>query len=344
MASSRPRAARPGDYLSGVSVETPGTTQTTARAHRLEIGEAYRYVVGVETRLPGPRRPHIRFTGALVARYPSSVTFLLLARNDGNVILKNVHGWVMITRGGSHVISQTIAPGTFVSHTSIELPVATPHQHPSAGTRYRVRAELIYQGGIAYLDTGVIFGHRAAQIQAQYTGRGVVRSGTPWWPLAAAAIAALLALAGLWWAWRRRRRPLSRRATVSLLERRLARARKQGTVLSLVCLDLMAPASQSLGRRVAEVVRPALRGSDAVGDLGGGHLLVILPGTGESLAKGLADELTTTLQAAGLTQMVSGARPLTPGADIDLAQLLAQLAPQGHDDQTADYRGAAISA
>ena len=339
-----PRAAKPGDYLSGISVETQGSSQTTAPAHGLQIGESYRYVVGVETRLPGPRHPHIRFTGALVTRYPSSVIFMLLARNDGNVILKNVHGWVRITSGSKHVIFESIQPGTFVSQTTIQLPVAAPRQHPSAGTAYRVRAELIYEGGVAYLDTGVTFGHRAAQIQAQYTPHTRTGSGTPWLALAAGALGALLVLLGSWWYWRRRRYPLSRRATLSLLGRRLALGAQNGAALSLIWLDLKVPPSRALKRRVVKVARPALRRSDAIGELGGAQLLVILPDTRESLANGLAGELTTVLGAAGLGEMVGQARPHTPGDGVGLEQLLAEAAPQGNDGQAANHLGATVSA
>ncbi len=339
-----PPSASSGDYLSGISVETPGSSQTTAPAHGLQIGESYRYVVGVETRLPGPRHPHIRFTGALVTRYPSSVVFLLLARNDGNVILKNVHGWVSITSGSKPVISESIPPGTFVSQTSIQLPVAAPRQHPTAGTAYRVRAELIYEGGVAYLDTGVTFGHRAAKIQAQYTPHARASSGTPWWALAVGALAALLLLLGSWWYWRRRRYPLSRRATLSLLRRRLALGAQNGAALSLVWLDLRAPPSRALKRSVVKVARPALRRSDAIGDLGGAQLLVILPDTRESLANGLAGELTAVLCAAGLGEVVGQARCHTPSAGVGLEQMLAEAAREGNDGQAASHLGATVSA
>jgi Bacterial protein of unknown function (DUF916) len=339
-----PRSATPGDYLSGIAVETAGTAQTTRAAHGLEIGEAYRYVVGVETKLPGLRRPHIRFTGAQVVRYPSTVIFLLSATNDGNVILKNVHGWVSVKQGAKSVVSETVPPGTFVSHTSIQLPVSAPHAHPSAGAAYRVRAELVYEGGVAYLDTRVTFGRRAAQIQAEYTPHGHAASGVPWPVLAGAAAAVLLLLLGSWWVWRRRRRALSPRATLSLLERQLARSRKRGTTLSVICLDVEAPRSRALERRVVKLIRPALRSADAVGDLGDGRMLVILPGTGESLAEGLASELTTLLAAAGLGHAVGHARCATPAAHVDVDELLAQAAPHGHDDQSDHHVSAPASA
>jgi hypothetical protein len=199
-----PRSAEPGDYLSGIAVQTQEGVQKAQPARGLEIGQAYRYAIGVETRLPGRRQPHIRFTAARVMRYPGSVTFLLLASNDGNVILKDVYGNVTITQGSRQVLARTIAPGTFVSHTSIQLPESAPHEQPSAGTVYRVRAKLVYGSGAAYLDTDVSFGRGAAAVQALYTrprhgGNDIA------WPALVGLIGALASAAGAaaWW-WRRR--------------------------------------------------------------------------------------------------------------------------------------------
>ena len=199
-----PRSAPPGDYLSGIAVQAKEGVQEIQPAHGLEIGQVYRYAIGVETRLPGRRRPHIRFTGAHVVRYPGTVTFLLFASNDGNVILPDVYGNVRITQGSRQVVARTIAPGTFVSHTSIQLPESAPREQPGAGTVYRVRANLVYGGGVAYLDTHVTFGRGAAAVQALYTRPR--RGGTDIaWPALGGLVGglALAAGAGAWW-WRRR--------------------------------------------------------------------------------------------------------------------------------------------
>jgi hypothetical protein len=202
------RSAEPGDYLSGIAVQTQEGVQETQPARGLEIGQAYRYAIGVETRLPGRRQPHIGFTGARVKRYPGSVTFLLLASNDGNVILKDVYGNVTVAQGSRQVLARTIAPGTFVSHTSIQLPESAPGEQPSAGTVYRVRAKLVYGSGAAYLDTDVSFGRGAAAVQALYT-RPRHDSGDRAWPALVGLVGALASAAGAaaWW-WRRRRSPV----------------------------------------------------------------------------------------------------------------------------------------
>jgi hypothetical protein len=333
-----PGSAKPGDYLSGIAVQSQERQQVARPAHGMVIGETYRYVIGVEARVPGPRRRHIHFTGARVVRWPASVVFLLSARNDGNVILKNVYGDARITQGSRQVRSMTIPPGTFVSRTGIEIPVSTPREHPRAATVYRVRAKLVYSGGIAYLDTYVTFGRHAAYVQSQYTprrGRGT--GGSVSWAALSGAIAGLLALVllAVWWR-RRRRQPLSPKATLALLRRRLADSGRHGVPLSLVYLDVVA--SRGVKRRLVKVLRPALRGADAIGEVGNGRLLVILPETSNELARGLASELTAVLGRAGLGHIVGPTQVVTADAGLDAEQLIAQVNNQRAANQPTGYR------
>lgn len=339
-----PASAKPGDYLSGIAVQSQERAQVARASHGMVIGETYRYVIGVEASVPGPRRGHIHFTGARVVRWPASVVFLLAASNDGNVILKNVYGDARITQGSRQVSSMTIPPGTFVSHTSIQIPLSTPREHPKAGTVYRVRAKLVYSGGIAYLDTYVTFGHHAAYVQSQYTphrrpgaGGGVSMAAL------GAGIAGLLALVLLilWWR-RRRREPLSPKATLSLLRRRLADSGRHGLPLSVIYLDVAT--SRGVERRLVKALRPALRGADAIGDLGNERLLVILPETSGELARGMASELTAVLQRAGLGQEVGPTHVLTAPAGLDAEQLIAQVNNQRGDDQPTGYPAAGTPA
>lgn len=173
------------------------------------IASVDRYAIGVETSLPGARDPAIRFTGARVEREPAGLTFLLDARNTGNVILQGVHGWVQVTRGARTILSRAIEAGTFVTNTGIAYPVPAFGQAPAEGTRYRLRAWLRYPGGIARLNTAVTFGHRQAVIQQRYGGPHVKGSGTAWWKIALAVAVILYALA----------------TTVMLLRRRARTAR-----------------------------------------------------------------------------------------------------------------------
>jgi hypothetical protein len=202
-----PADAQPGDHLSGVSVESLDQAAAKVKRHGVSIASVNRYAIGVETSLPGPRRPEIQFTGAAVERQPAGLTFLLRARNPGNVILQGVHGHVRITRAGHTVVSRPIEEGTFVSGTRIAYPVTAFGQTPTEGTHYRISAWMRYPGGIARFETPVTFGHRQAVIQQQY-GRAPsgANGGTAWWKIALVVAAILYGLTTTVLLLRRRRR------------------------------------------------------------------------------------------------------------------------------------------
>jgi hypothetical protein len=189
-----PAGARPGDYLSGIGVQALGRRNLTKAAGNLAISSIQRYAVGVVVRLPGPRHPLIRFTGARVTRQPAGVTFFTSARNRGNVILQNVRGWETVTQGKRLVARNAIGPGTFVTRTSIAYPLLVAGEHPRAGTVYRVRALLRYRGGVARLDTRVRFGRLSAQQQARF-GDAISHSGAGFLTVLLAAIAGVAVVA-----------------------------------------------------------------------------------------------------------------------------------------------------
>jgi len=192
-----PRSARPGDYLSGVSIEALDQRAGGTAAKGVSIASVDRYAIGVEVWLPGLRTAAIRFTGAQLVREPSGLAFLLLASNTGNAILQGVYGSVQITSGGRTVLQRAIEPGTFIAGTSIAYPVTALREAPSEGTRYRVSAWLRYPGGIARLNTTVTFGHRQAAVQQRYGARprSSANGGTPPWQLALLGGVILYALA-----------------------------------------------------------------------------------------------------------------------------------------------------
>jgi hypothetical protein len=202
-----PRTAQPGDYLAGVSVEALHQQAQGVKRHGVSIASVERYAIGVETSLPGPRHPAIQFTGAALQRQPAGLTFLLQARNSGNVILQGVRGAVRVTRAGRTVLSRTLGPGTFVTGSRISYPVPAFGQTPPQGTRYRIGAELHYPGGVTRLDTTVVFGHRQAVIQQQYGGPRAPGDGTAWWKSALIALAILYGIATTVLLLRRRARP-----------------------------------------------------------------------------------------------------------------------------------------
>jgi hypothetical protein len=202
-----PSMAQPGDYLAGVSVEALGQQAQSVKRHGVSIASVERYAIGVETSLPGARHPAIRFTGAALRRQPAGLTFLLQARNSGNAILQGVHGTVRVTRAGRTVLARPLGPGTFVTATSIAYPVPAFGQTPPQGTRYRITAKLLYPGGVARLDTTVVFGHRQAVIQQQYGGPRAPGGGTAWWKIALIVLAILYGIATTVLLLRRRARP-----------------------------------------------------------------------------------------------------------------------------------------
>jgi hypothetical protein len=127
-----PREALPGDYLTGVSIEALDQRQSVAR-RGVSIASVERYAIGVETSLPGPRHPAIKFIGARLRRQPAGLTFLLDAHNTGNVILQGVHGGVRITRARHTILHRLIEPGTFVTDTRIAYPVPAFGRLPPRG-------------------------------------------------------------------------------------------------------------------------------------------------------------------------------------------------------------------
>lgn len=325
-----PRSARPGDYLSGVSVETLGVQATTQTVGGVSIGEVDRYAIGVEVTLPGPRHPSIRFTGARVVRSPSALTFLLLARNDGNVILKSVYGQATVSRDGHVVAATPLGPGTFVSGTAIAYPVAAPGEEPTEGTRYRVQADLHYGPRVAHLDTTVTFGHAAAVAQQRYAvapqgapaGGGV--SGLVWVMLAlvltlVAAVGAVFVIAY------RRRRPRRGRAARVYLERALAGASETAPV-SIVRV-VVNPVAAGGGRRARAVVRQRMRASDRVCDLDSQGLVVVLLATDEPMAQGLARDLALALSREGVLLAGDALAVATATEPTDVAAFIAAVAP-----------------
>jgi|GEM_PF-3073391 hypothetical protein len=181
-----PRRAATGDYLTGVSIEALHQHARDLQQGGVTTASTLRYAIGVEVSLPGPRHPLIRFTGARLESRPAGLTFLLDARNSGNVILPGVYGRVRIARGGHVVLSRSIAAGTFLAGTAISYPLPAFGQRPAEGTRYSISAWMRYHGGIARLQTSLTFGEHDAIAQASYStpARAGTHGGTAWWKTA----------------------------------------------------------------------------------------------------------------------------------------------------------------
>jgi hypothetical protein len=283
-----PATAVAGDYLGGVSVEALGQSQAAKVTRGVAVGETDRYAIGVELKLPGPRHPAVRLTGATVSREPAGLVFHVNASNAGNVILRNVHGWVRVTTGSRVVSAATVTPGTFVSGTSISYPLAASREQPTPGASYRVRALLRYDGGVARLDTNVVFSHAAAVKQQNYGGRKLPKSTPPWrWLLVLVLLLVLAAVSRK--LIRHRRRPLSRADAMKLLDCYLAPDGDRPVSIALIV------ANRRANPAIASAVRSRLRRGDRVCDLGRDGVLVICPATARPVANALRDELEKQL-------------------------------------------------
>lgn len=287
-----PEGARSGDYLSGISVEALGQEREARVPGNVAISSVQRYAVGVFVKVPGPRTDLIRLTRARIAREPAGLTFYVDARNEGNSILQNVRGYLLITRGHRVVARTVIGPGTFVSGTSIAYPLLTPREQPREGAVYRVRAVMRYSGKVARLDTQVRFGHASAKLQEDFGGPHVdepVKHGGLFTILA--AVAALLGAIGclLLALLVRRRRIPGQRVALRALDRALARARTDRVPLSLLRVaDL---SDEPRPRAIVAMVRSRMRRDDRLYRLAKWELLVIAPDTRAATLKAIGMEL-----------------------------------------------------
>jgi hypothetical protein len=320
-----PGNAGPGDYLAGVAVEQLGQQAKSAIRGGVSTASVVRYAIGVETSIPGPRHPLIQFTGARLEHQPAGLSFLLEARNPGNVILQSVAGRAVITRGSRVVARAPLGPGTFVTGTSIAYPILTPHERPREGTVYRVRSYLRYAGGTARLDTLVRFGRAAALSQQIYGGPKAGRSsGLPGWLVAALAVLAVaLASLGVAYLYLARRRRAGERSPIRAIEAALKAAQQSGEPVSLISVSLAANAA--VPRKLAPLLRSRLRHADRLCRLDAQRFLVVAPDTDEQTADALAADLRRhARRGAGAVAEVD-VEVETAAADASAAELLERI-------------------
>jgi hypothetical protein len=314
-----PSGARPGDYLSGIGVQAIARPQETKVRANVAISSTQRYAVGLELRLPGPRRPLIQLTRASIKRDPAGITFSIFGRNPGNVILQNVQGNALITQGRRVVARMAMGPGTFVTGTSIAYPIPTPQEKPRQGAIYRVRALLRYSGGVARLDTLVRFGRLDALRQQAFGGpRAPHEGGFPW--LILAVVAVVLALAALLAALLWRRRVAGERSPLRTLDHALAAARTSGAPLSVIVVA--AGSNDEASCPAASVLRPRLRRTDRLCRLDAGALLVVAPDTDPETADALAADLQRHLDRTNGAPGRADVQVCTANGETTAAELL----------------------
>jgi hypothetical protein len=284
-----PSTATPGDYLAGIAVEQLGQHARSSRRGGVAVASVVRYAIGIETSLPGPRHPLIAFTGARLEHQPSGLAFHLDARNPGNVILQNVAGEAVITRGSRVVARAALGPGTFVTGTSIAYPVLATREHPHEGTVYRVRAHLRYAGGIARLDTLVRFGRAAALGQQLYGGpKAGTASGLPGWLVTLLGVLGAAGL-GVCAIYLLRRRGGAARSPVRTIQSALEAAERSGEPLGLISVSVAA--NGGAPRELAALMRSRLRHADRICRLDAQRFLVVAPDTDLPTAEALAADL-----------------------------------------------------
>jgi hypothetical protein len=320
-----PHNAGPGDYLAGVAVEQLGQHAQSAIHGGVSTASVVRYAIGVETSIPGPRRPLIQFTGARLTHQPAGASFRLEARNPGNVILQNVAGRALITRGSRVVARAPLGPGTFVTGTSIAYPILTAHERPREGTVYRVRAYLRYAGGTARLDTLVHFGRAAALSQQIYGGpRAGTSSGLPGWLVAALAVLAVaLGSLAVGYLFLTRGRRAGARSPIPTIEAALENARHSGEPVSLISVSLAA--NGSAPPKLALLLRSRLRRTDRLCRLDGQRFLVVAPDTDQQTAEALAADLSrhARREVGAATEIEVDVR--AAAADASAAELLERI-------------------
>ncbi|MDQ1696192.1 MAG: hypothetical protein QOJ03_1545, partial [Frankiaceae bacterium] len=219
--------ARPGDYLAGISVEAVGQRHRPDGEARMAISRSERYVVGVQMRIPGPRSAQLELSRGAVKGMPAGVTFLVTARNSGNVMLKDVHGDISIYRRGRRIATASVGPGTFVTGTSAKLQLLAATERPRAGTKYRLKARLHYEGATARYDDTVVFGERQERAQESYgrpgrPGQSRGDGGVPLLLALALGLAAIAVIAATVLGRRRQQRTRVRLARLDALEQQLA--------------------------------------------------------------------------------------------------------------------------
>ncbi len=278
-----------GDYLSGISVEALGQGRESRAPGNVAVSSIQRYAVGVFVKVPGPRHSLIRLPSAHVVREPAGLSFYVDARNEGNTVLQNVRGKLLITRGDRVVGRTAIGPGTFVSGTSIAYPLLTPREQPREGATYRVRAEMHYDHGkVARLDTLVKFGHASAKRQEDFGGPPVTGPGSHGHLatilIVAVVLLILLALV-LLAVWVRRRRVPGPEVALRELSRALAAA---GPVSFMRIADF---SETPTARPLVAATRARLRRPDRLYRLSRLELLAIAPRTREATLKAVGAEL-----------------------------------------------------
>jgi hypothetical protein len=155
-----------------------------------------------------------------------------------------------------------------------------------------------YHGGVARFDSGVTFGHKAAQEQQDFGGRPLTEARatkTPLWLVLTGGIGTLFGLVALILFARRKRTP-GPRAALRALEAASARAAAAHQPLSLVRVADSSGATSD--RKLARPLRLRLRATDRLYRIGKSELLVLMPVTHIDAARVVCSDIPLALPKA----------------------------------------------
>lgn len=320
------RLHRGGDYLAGFSV-TEANQKPAVGEGKIKLRTIGRFGVGVVIHTPGPRHVSLKFEGVRVLASGQGLEFKIKINNTGNIWIREVTGNFTISHRGRSVVKSTVSPGSILPMDSIEYAIiASDLTGIKAGDALRIVGTLHYAGRDVRLNDVARFGKAEAQEQERLFGEPNLSDKATSPAVIAAALTAMLMLAGgAAYMLRRRRLPFTKGAAHKLLNKVLP-AVSPLQPLSIILFAGVLDRKQR--KQLLATVRPHLRASDKVADLEADGLLVICGETSSDVAKALAADLSRKAELAENLNIgplrVETATAQTP---VPVATLLEQTRP-----------------
>ncbi len=189
-----PAAIKPGQYLAGIAASETPTASAAQAGTTPKLGASItmhkRYIIAVETDVPGAWVAAMSIAKVAVEDHPSGTGLGIQMRNDGDVFLTPSGAITVTNAAGARILTQPIPMGTFVTGTAVTYPIGWAAK-PVAGT-YRVAVDMAYANGkhATYNDTFTIspavVAHAAAIAAASnppVVAPAPVSAGLPGWIL-----------------------------------------------------------------------------------------------------------------------------------------------------------------
>jgi hypothetical protein len=144
-----PGSVDSGQYLAGITAEelaAPARTEeiTTEQGFNAIVEIKRRYVIGVQTDIPGSWQPSLRILEAHTVDQAANTMLTVRMRNDGGTFLKPEGTITIVDVSGTTILEHAVALDTFVTGTDLDYTLPWPGV-ARAGT-YRVKVEMRYTG------------------------------------------------------------------------------------------------------------------------------------------------------------------------------------------------------